>query len=151
MGGGFGGGLVPSKFNVSVSYSDKKPNVGKPVRHSDKASVVFGKYVKPEKWDIFNILKLLYFISFLGFHLREKEINGLLGTKNWNKLKMCSVNSDCDMRGECCNQSSICSNDFYNCMTSDGKLANGQNCNESKDCASGCCSNSGNFCTNKSN
>lgn len=50
MGGGFGGsGLVPSKFNVSVSYSDKKPNVGKPVRHSDKASVVFGKYVKTDK------------------------------------------------------------------------------------------------------
>lgn len=94
MGGGFGGGLVPSKFNVSVSYSDKKPNVGKPVRHSDKASVVFGKYVKPEKWDIFNILKLLYFISFLGFHLREKEINGLLGTKNWNKIK----NVQCELR-----------------------------------------------------
>ena len=94
MGGGFGGGLVPSKFNVSVSYSDKKPNVGKPVRHSDKASVVFGKYVKPEKWDIFNILKLLYFISFLGFHLREKEINGLLGNKNWNKIK----NVQCELR-----------------------------------------------------
>ena len=94
MGGGFGGGLVPSKFNVSVSYSDKKPNVGKPVRHSDKASVVFGKYVKPEKWDLFNILKFLYFISFLVFHLREKEINGLLGTKNWNKIK----NVQCELR-----------------------------------------------------
>ncbi len=42
--GGYGSGM--SKFNVSVSYSDKKPSVGKPVRHSEKASVVFGKYVK---------------------------------------------------------------------------------------------------------
>ncbi len=69
---------------------------------------------------------------------------------------MCSKNTDCSVKGECCwdpgsGGALLCSSDFYGCISNDGKLENGQDCSESKQCASACCSNSGNFCTNKAN